>query len=406
MANRRANGRSGMSSRDHPAMDSLARKALERLLKSADKHEAGVATRRPSLTSSALAGYHALRGLKEKEEFEAVMDYGQAEGAIKILRPRHDPQGLIERIDLVDVAKLAMLLGEVPHATKVQSAREVLAIRVGEHTVLLDVLSCWEKLKRVRGTGPDDAVHWAAACDVITYCRSQLSQGVIEIPVRDASARLFKDSKRIESLVPCLDALLAANIEDDARPESEVLQELGLYREQQPVRLAGNILVRRERGSFPLDRPYCALPPSTVQGIESTPSQVLTIENQTTFHSWARQHCDSDVLCIYTAGMPSPAWRVMYGKLLAGLPVKTPVFHWGDVDEGGFRIAAVLSRCAAEVGHTLRPWKMRPADVPESQRRKASAHTVERMVKYASEAGWSDIAHELKKAKFVAEQEG
>lgn len=395
-----------MSSSDESAMDSLARTALERLLKSADKHEAGVVTRRPALMSTALADYRALRGLKEKEEFEAVMAYGQTEGAIKIQRPRHDPLGLIERIDLVDVAKLAMLLGEIPHATKVQSARAVLSIHVGEHVVLFDVLSSWEKLKRVRGTGPDDAVHWAAACDVITYCKTQVSQGIIEIPVRDASARLFKDSKRIESLVPCLDALLMANIEDDARPESEVLQELGLYREPQPVRLAGNILVRRERGSFPLDRPYCALPPSTVQGLESTPTQVLTIENQTTFHVWARQNFDSDVLCLYTAGMPSPAWRAMYMKLLAGLPVTTPVFHWGDVDEGGFRIAAFLSRCAAEAGHTLFPCKMRPADVPESQRRKASKRTVERMAKYADDAGWNDIALELKKTQFVAEQEG
>jgi len=241
-----------MKSRYQSTMDPLARKVLERLLKSADKHEAGVAIREPALTSSALAGYHALRDLKAKEEFEAVMAYGQTEGALKIRRLRHDPQGLIERIDLVDVAKLAVLLGEVPHSVRVQSARQALAIHVGQHAVLLDVLACWERLKRVRSTGPDDAANWAAACDVITYCRAQVSQGVIEIPVRDASARLFKDSKRIESLVPCLDVLLAANIEDDARPESEVLQELGLYREPQPVRLAGNIVVRRERGSFPL----------------------------------------------------------------------------------------------------------------------------------------------------------
>ena len=96
----------------------------------------------------------------------------------------------------------------------------------------------------------------------------------------------------------------------------------------------------------------------------------------------------------------------MYTRLLSELPAATPVHHWGDVDEGGFRIAAFLSRCAAEVGHALLPWKMRPADVPESQRREAPPRTVERMVKYAGEAGWNDIARELMKAKLVAEQEG
>jgi len=387
-------------------MNPLARKALERLLKSADKHEAGTIVRRPALTGSALSEYHELRSLKAKEDFEAMMAYAQAEGAIEILRPRRDPQGLIERVELVDVVKLASILGKVPHAMRVQSARQALATHLGGHPVLIDVLSSWERLKKVRGTGPDVAANWVMACEVIAYCQDQVALGVAETPVRDASARLFKDSKRIEFLVPCLDVLLAGNVEDDARPEAEVLQELGLYREPQPAYLAGNIVLRRERGAFPPDCPYGALPPSTVLGLGSMPSQVLTIENKTTFHVWARQHCDSDVLCLYTAGMPSPAWRAMYLRLLSDLPVSTPVLHWGDVDEGGFRIAALLSRCAAESGHVLRPWKMRPADVPDSLRRVAPTRTLDRMVKYASEAGWSDIAHELAEAKLVAEQEG
>lgn len=395
-----------MSGSDQLGLDPLARKALERLLKSADKHEAGVAVRRPALTGAALSDYRALRSLKEKENFESAMAYGQAEGAIRVERPRHDPQGLIERIELVDLGKLAALVGEVPHAHRVHAAKMAISAHLAEFPVLTDVLSSWEKLKKVRGTGPETAADWSSACDVIAYSRLQVAAGATETPVRDASARLFKDSKRIEALVPCLDLLLVANLEADARPESEVLHELGLYREQQPVRLSGDVVVCRERGAFPLDRPYCALPPSTVLGVVSAPSRVLTIENLTTFHVWARQNCDYDVLCIYTGGMPSPAWRAMYARLLAGVPAGSPIHHWGDVDEGGFRIAAVLSRCAAEAGRALLPWKMRPADVPESQRRPAPRRTVEQMVKYASEAGWGDIAQELADAKILAEQEG
>lgn len=395
-----------MSGRTQTHLDPLARKALERLLKSANKHQAGVAVRHPALTGAALESYRALRSLREKESFEAVMAFAQAEGAIRILRPRHDPQGFIERIELVDVSKLAPLLGEMPHASRVEAARQILTSHLEGHPVLADVIACWEKLKKVRGTGPEDAASWMMACAVIDFCRKQVALGVMESPVRDASARLFKDSKRIESLVARLDVLLAGNVEDEARSDAEVLQELGLYREPQPARLAGHLVVRRERGAFVLDRPYCALPPATVLGLESPPRQLLTIENQTTFHVWARQHCDSDVLCLYTAGMPSPAWRAMYLRLLAEIPVSTPVVHWGDVDEGGFRIAAFLSRCATEAGHTLLPWKMSPADVPEELRRVASVRTVERMVKYATEAGWREIADKVGHAGIVAEQEG
>lgn len=109
-----------MNGRDQDDMNPLARKALERLLKSAGKHEAGVASRRPALTSSALASFHGLRNLNEKEDFEAVMSYAQSEEAITVQRPRHDRQGLIERIELADVGKLAQLLGDVPHAVTAQ----------------------------------------------------------------------------------------------------------------------------------------------------------------------------------------------------------------------------------------------------------------------------------------------
>src|SRR5690606_511295 len=146
-----------VSRQDQAEMNPLARKALERLLKSADKHDAGTTVRRPTLTGSALSEYRELRSLRAKEDFEAVMAYAQAEGAIIVLRPRRDPQGLIERIELVDVVKLASILGKMPHAMRVQSARQALATRFCEHPVLIDVLSNWEKLKKVRGAGPDAA---------------------------------------------------------------------------------------------------------------------------------------------------------------------------------------------------------------------------------------------------------
>lgn len=384
----------------------LALQLLERLLKSADKQEAGVTSRLPSLSGSALAGYRALQSLHEKERFESAMLLGQSEGAIKLQRPRFDPEGFIERIDLVDTGKLAALLGEASHASRVSVAGELLAAQLSAFPTLAEVLSQWARLKRVRGSGPGEAAAWKDACDVILFCRDSVESGALETPVRDASARLFRDSKRIEALIPFVDVLLSGTINAQARTAPDVLQELGLFREEQPARLAGNVVVRRERGSFPLDRPYCGLPPSTVLALGAIPNKVLTIENQTTFQVWARQFCDSETLCIYTAGMPSPAWRAMYVRILSDLPSGHEVLHWGDVDEGGFRIAAMLSRCAATAGHILQPWRMRPGDIPESQRRAATSYVVERMAKYALEAGWQGLANELVEARIVAEQEG
>lgn len=388
-------------------LDALARKSLETLLKRANRHAAGISGRAPALTSKDLSEYHALRVLKQMEDFDAAMLYCQAEGAIQIHRPRHNPHGQIERIDLVDGGRLASLLGLIPHAQRVEGARQILQGFLDDFPVLQDVISKWSLMKQVRGSSPEDASSWVAACQVIAHCRNQVALGVAEMPVRDVSARLFKDSKRVEALIPLLDALLCTSIEDQARPDTEVVQELGLYREEQPARLAGNVVIRRERGEFPLDRPYCALPPTTVLGVGgAAPSRVLSIENLTTFHVTARKLADTDTLVLYTAGMPSPAWRAMYVRLLASVQTGLPVCHWGDVDEGGFRIAAHLSRAAAEAGHVLQPWLMRPSKVPAAQQRPAPPAVVDRMIAYANAAGWSDLATEIADTQIVAEQEG
>lgn len=96
----------------------------------------------------------------------------------------------------------------------------------------------------------------------------------------------------------------------------------------------------------------------------------------------------------------------MYVRLLSSLQSGLPVCHWGDVDEGGFRIAAYLSRAATEAGHVLQPWLMRPSEVPAAQQRPAPPAVVDRMVTYANAAGWSDLAKEIADIQIVAEQEG
>lgn len=121
---------------------------------------------------------------------------------------------------------------------------------------------------------------------------------------------------------------------------------------------------------------------TTVLGVDGALALVLTIENQTTFHSEAKRRADDDVLLIYTAGMPWPAERAMYERLLAG----TPVMHWGDVDEGGFLIAANVAEAARPAGHVLQRYRMSPAEIPEGRRRPVAGGQAERMRAFAAKA--------------------
>lgn len=212
-------------------------------------------------------------------------------------------------------------------------------------------------------------------------------------------------SKRPRALTAQLDILLSGSVEDSPRPAAQVWQELGLFREEHPVLLAGHVQIARSRSTGLIDAPYIGLPAATVLGVSSSVTEVITIENKTTFHSEAKRQQDDKALLVYTAGMPSPAWRAMYKRLLESLPPTTSVFHWGDVDEGGFRIASAIAAVANEAGFSLQPYGMSPGDVPLNMRVRASPRTLERIHHFACAAGWSDLGQAIREAEFVAEQE-
>lgn len=387
-------------------MKELAKNALRALLRQADRSMAGVAKKTPCLTARHLDSYQKLRSLVEKEEFDASMKHAQITGAVRLIWPPGNRDGFIQRIELLDAEKLACLLETQTAATVVSLATEQLRWKQAAFPVIAEVIERWKMLAKVRGSGPADVVDWIDACTVIERCRAAVAEGRLETPLRDASAVIFKDSKRIEKLVGELDVVMCGSIESMPRDSNQVYQELGLYKEPQPVRLAGNVVIRRSRVTAVLDVPFTALPSEDVLALESIPNRIMTIENLTTFSALARTSFAVEDLLVYTGGMPSPSWCAMYDRLLASLPPSIPILHWGDVDEGGFRIAAYIAQRTRERNRQLSPWNMRPSEVPISQRRDASDSTVERMRKFAEAAGWHDIAEEVFRNRFIAEQEG
>lgn len=387
-------------------MNTNAHKALKKLLEMGDRSKAGVRSIRPALTKIHLADYQATRVLAEKESFEAAMKAARAEGAVTFTREKgYGEEGFIQRVELIDIDALAKLLGADTAATQLEQAGTQLAPLLEAYPVLSDVLDRWASLKKVRTYGPEDAQDWIDAARVVTFMTSSRENSTVDKPIREVSTDLFKDSKRIEKLAAPVDVLLTRDIDSEIREPLYVWQEIGLFREEQPVRLAGKVIVARTRVTTLLDEPYGAFSAASVTSLASTPKLVMTIENQTTFHSEARRRCDEEVLLIYTAGMPTPAWRSMYVRLLQILPDSVPVYHWGDIDEGGYRIAAILAREAKSVGHILQPWKMHPDDVPKDRRVEAKQHTMERIKRFASAAGWESLGIAVAKAGFTVEQE-
>ena len=383
----------------------IARDLLAKLLDMGNKHAAGARARAPALTATHLKLYTGLRSWQQKQECDETFLAARDAGAITVHRDKLNPKdGLVERIDLVDVQALARFLGHRTYADQLAQTIGQLEPLKAEFPVILDVIERWTGMAKVRGLGPQDSGAWIEAAKTIRACAAR-SQDAIAAPVREFSARLFLDSKRIEALTPQLDILLSGSVEDSPRAAAQVWQELGLFREEHPVLLAGQVHIARDRSTGLIDAPYIGLPAATVLGVASAVIEVITIENKTTFHSEAKRRQDEKVLLIYTAGMPSPAWRAMYGRLLGSLPPTTPINHWGDVDEGGFRIASTIAAEAKAADFTLQPYRMSPEDVPLDMQVEASARTLERIHHFACAAGWSELGQAIREAKFVAEQE-
>lgn len=391
--------------------EQLARDHLVTLFVAAERASAGVRLRQAVLTAKKLEPYRSTRSLSDKDAFENVMLAASTIGAVNLewdsgYVPRgSNREGFIIRVTSDDLNALARFLGKTLAADKVSIASKRLSPLLDQYSVLHDVIVRWGQLKTARGIKPEQVDDWIDAARVLGYVHSTKVDGTISYPIREASAVLFKDSKRIENLAATVDVLLSGDLDAQPRSPDEVWKEIGLFREELPVRLAGNVVVCRSRVTSVLDAPYAALPANSILGLETTPKKVISIENQTTFHSEARRLCDENILLLYTNGMPSPAWRAMYKRLLSGLPKDTPVYHWGDIDEGGFRIAWILSRDAAAAGIQLQPWHMAPNEVRKDLHRPASDGTVERMHKYAMKTGWHELAETILEARITIEQE-
>ncbi len=383
----------------------IAKDLLVKLLNAGNKHAAGARMRAPALTTAQLKPYRELRSLQYKQECDETFLAARDAGAVSLQRDKLNPNdGLFERIDLVNVQALARFLGSSTYADQLNQTVGQLEQLKAEFPVILEVIGRWRSMAKVRGLGPQDSGAWIDAAKIIRACAAR-SQEAIAVPVREFSARLLLDSKRIEALTSQLDILLSGSVEDSPRATAQVWQELGLFREEHPVLLAGHVHIARDRSTGLIDAPYMGLPAATILGGLSLVTEVITIENKTTFHSEAKRRQDDKVLLIYTAGMPSPAWRAMYERLLKSLPSTTPIYHWGDVDEGGFRIASTIAAVAREAGFSLQPYGMSPEDVPLEIRVRASARTLERIHHFACAAGWPELGQAMREAGFVAEQE-
>lgn len=387
---------------------SAAARTLEKLLRRAEKARLRGADERVSLpmTAASCPDYAALSTLAEFETFHARIALAERDGAIRAERDRLRGDGSrIMRIAVADVAALAAHLGVVPLDARVAEAERRLQPWRERFAVLEEVLQVWRADRTLRGAGPEAADDLAAAACAVAAAQDDAARG--ERILRRESVRLYGDSKRLEKLTPWLEILVSGELAPTGLGKEDVWAALGLRREPQPLLLSGRgTVVLDGEVRLTLPRPYLGVPLDGVRAIVADCAFVLTVENLASFHDTARANTAG--LAIYTGGMPSPAWRAVYGRLLRELPDAVPIHHWGDIDEGGFRIASTLASAAAQAGRRLLPWRMSPDALPPpvaAAAARPSAATLAKMMSWARRAGWDEVADALLLEPVQLEQE-
>jgi len=183
-----------------------------------------------------------------------------------------------------------------------------------------------------------------------------------ETPYRVFSVRIFNDSKRFEALKNQLVSLARlGNPEWKRIPAEEVLRELNLVPNPNYLHLAGNWQFTLETGEilslggFSPSFGFPAAQTASLQSVEIHADAVLCIENLTTFHEFVRlqevTQRTRTYATICTSGNPSPAVR----RLLRFIPDSIAIYHWSDLDYGGFNILSQLRRL---VSGDIQPYLM------------------------------------------------
>lgn len=360
------------------------------------------------LTNAQCPDYFAMRSLDDATEFRAELTTAERLGAIRIdLAPRLAPPRDVEAVVVADIEVLAMHLGIDLRASQIVLAREQLAPYLGEFPILDEVLDRWGSGKTVRGKQPS-AETLKALVDAIKV-RVARQRRADEVLMRRESSRMFNDSKRIEKLSRWLDLLSEESIVPSGLAKADIFSALGLHKEPQPFLIAADAWITDGRLKSCLFRPYHGLPMAAIEefGFETMPTCLVTVENKSTFHEMAMLAIGTKACIIFSGGMPSPAWHRVYSKILDSLDNNVPIYHFGDLDVGGFRIAGAIAEVVKLQGRTLQHWLMDPVLLTGLGYKlyPFKPNQITKMQRWCERIGWGELVERIANSPGLLEQE-
>jgi len=345
-------------------MSDIGAQALTKLFKLGDKIEVGNRLVSLGFNSKRFPPYHNIKNIDEKEALHAALENAARFGAIRIDWVRAYEGTEVERICLLDIAKLGEFIGKRTLAYRIDHALSCINFETLESTWLKDIFESvhqgWKDNKKPFGLAPEDVLLMCELSSLVNY----LERDKNELDMRTVSARLFNDTKLIETkLLGKLVAIYRLHLNKDGASTEEILSDISLEKYPWPVFISAeiNIISKENKAVYCGVKPFAGIPPDAITDFEVVGDikYVLSIENFSSFNTYTRKIHDGGII-IYTNGFPNKWLAEFYKKLVGKVGGDVPLYHWGDVDVGGFRILAKMQEYAGLFGHTVNPHLMAP----------------------------------------------
>ncbi|WP_019197724.1 Wadjet anti-phage system protein JetD domain-containing protein [Afipia birgiae] len=281
----------------------------------------------------------------ERAAFDRLLADAERQGAISVVKGRGEAQHLTERIRLRDAVRLYEFLGRIPAVERARAAVSRLWASVApKHTDAVgardSIIDGWLRGQRpfsISFEQADQAVEFITALDAV-LARDPMDRR----DLRTYSGQTTGNTKLLERYASrIINFLKQIGRLDADLSDNEAMASLGLEKFSQPVLLAGPV---RLAGVDLAGLVYVGLPPEQAPAIEPAGAirSIITIENLASFNRHVREALQADDVVVYTGGFPS---RAVAAALVAisRWPGITRIHHWGDIDEGGLRIALHLT---------------------------------------------------------------
>jgi hypothetical protein len=293
--------------------------------------------------------YNRVGGPAEQDSLHRVLRDAERAGGVRLEEDRLGRfTGEIARVRLTNADALYRFLNRPPSADIAGTARQRIEAACPEivreaffEPLLSEASAAWAINRRFLDLGPNDSD------GLIEVFR--LTHGIVHWAGRDIDHRTFSrrtvsDSKALERHEGRVAALLRRwNSATSDLESREVLQAHGIVRRAHPLFLRGPVSVTsdtiRLEGS---GVPFVGLPWSTVQSatMHSPVDYTIIIENPTSFWRYCME-IEGRYLALLSDGFP--ARDVLAGIVhMVRVAHPAPLFHWGDIDAGGLRIAKHL----------------------------------------------------------------